>query len=53
MKEVKKEYDAMLNSGDLEILFPDMTGNWEKDKNRFIRNYNKNQEILNKLNENR
>lgn len=49
MTEAKKEYDAMLNSGDLEILFPDMTGDWEKDKKRFIRNYNKNQEILKKL----
>lgn len=47
--EVKKEYEAMLASGDLEILFPSMTGDWEKDKEKFTKQYNRNQEILKKL----
>lgn len=49
MKEAKKFYDSMLASGDLEILFPSMTGEWDKDKDKFIKQFNKTQNILNNL----
>ena len=28
----KKEYDFLKENGDLEILFPDLTGKWKEDK---------------------
>jgi hypothetical protein len=36
MSEYKKLYDQLLNSGDLYEVFPDLTGEWSKDKKEFI-----------------
>lgn len=47
MKEAKKQYDSMLENGDLEILFPNMTGEWKKDKDKFIKKFIQNQKLLN------
>ena len=46
MLEIKKAYDSMLESGDLELLFPKASGDWEKDKKRFIEIYEFNQKTL-------
>jgi len=35
MDKLKKEYDFYLNSGELEEIFPELSGDWEKDKKRF------------------
>jgi len=32
---VQKQYLAFKENGDLKILFPGMSGDWEKDKRRF------------------
>lgn len=47
-KEVKKEY-KLLTKQELQDL--NYTGEWELDSHRFIKEYEKNQEILNILNE--
>lgn len=46
-KEIKKLYDSLLHSGDLLEEFPNMTGEWKKDKKEFTDQYMKNEEILN------
>lgn len=46
MSEVKKAYDSLLESGDLEMLFPKAKGEWEKDKKRFTEIYEFNQKTL-------
>jgi hypothetical protein len=43
----KEEYDILKDSGDLEILFPGLTGNWDKDKTQFTKMWKMNQEIIN------
>lgn len=44
--EIKNLYDSLVKSGDLEDVFPDLTGDWMKDKKKFIVEYEKNQEML-------
>jgi hypothetical protein len=46
---IKAEYDKLLETEDLKILFPSMKGIWEDDKKRFTKQWNINQEILKKL----
>lgn len=36
MSRYKKLYDFMLENGELQLIFPDLIGDWEKDKNQFI-----------------
>ncbi len=43
----KKEYDALLDGGELFELFPDFKGVWEKDKKAFIRYHEENEQLLN------
>lgn len=34
-QEIQRQYDMFVESGDLKLLFPSMTGVWEKDQKRF------------------
>jgi len=43
----KKLYMSLESSGDLKELYPNLHGEWEKDKKEFIRNYEINQELIN------
>ena len=45
-QEVQKQYQAFKESGDLKVLFRGMSGDWEKDKSKFIRIYEENQRIM-------
>lgn len=47
MQQIKKEYDLLLESGDLEMLFPRASGIWETDKKQFVLIYEENQKLLN------
>lgn len=38
-QEAKKIYESFLASGDLHELFQGLTGDWDKDKDRFIEEY--------------
>ena len=49
-KEAKLQYDAFLDTGDLEMLLPGASGEWEKDKKLFIKAYQAHKELLEKLN---
>ena len=44
--KAKQEYQNLLRSGDLEILYPDLTGEWKKDQKEFTRLYDLNNEAL-------
>jgi len=44
--EIKSIYDSLKESGDFELLFPNLTGDWLEDKKEFISQYNSNEEIL-------
>lgn len=46
MLQVKIEYDQLLESGDLKMLFPKASEIWEKDKKQFTQIYEDNQKIL-------
>lgn len=37
----------MLESGELSVVFPLMSGVWEKDKNRFVREQTELEELIN------
>jgi hypothetical protein len=45
-QEAQKQYQAFKDSGDLRVLFRGMSGDWEKDKAKFIRTYEENQRIM-------
>lgn len=47
LKEAESMYRAMLESGELFDLFPDLTGIWKEDKYKFIQGYNFNISIIN------
>lgn len=47
IKEAKSLYYAMLDSGDLLDLYPNLTGDWEKDERQFLRDYELNNRIMN------
>jgi len=44
--EAKEEYIKLKDMGVFDTLFPNLTGEWEKDKKEFIKEYNLNSEIL-------
>lgn len=46
VEEMKAVYLALKDSGDLEKMFPGLSGEWEKDKKTFTTEYNKNEMIL-------
>lgn len=46
MKEVKSLYKFLNETGDLFELVSGMTGNWEKDKKKFKKNYEQLQNLL-------
>lgn len=46
MSRFKKLYESMLESGELQEVFPLMKGNWEKDKKRFIKEQTELEELL-------
>lgn len=46
MGEAQVQYNFFLESGDLESLFPSMTGEWEKDKKRFTKIWEDNQKLI-------
>jgi hypothetical protein len=43
---VRQQYLAFKESGDLKILFPGMSGDWEKDKKRFTLIWEDSQRLL-------
>lgn len=45
-KEARQIYRGLLEDKVLLDMFPDLTGDWEKDKGRFMGMYNKNMEAL-------
>ena len=40
---------AFLENGDLEMLFPGLTGEWTKDKKAFTRIWEENQKLINDI----
>jgi hypothetical protein len=44
--KVQEQYNLLKNSGDLKILFPSLSGDWERDKTRFTKSWNDYQRIL-------
>ena len=37
--KVRDKYEELLQSGDLLELFPNLTGNWEEDREEFTENF--------------
>lgn len=46
LTQAKKQYDAMLKSGELLELFPMLTGDWQEDKEVFLDMFYLNDDIL-------
>lgn len=44
--QIQKQYNSFKESGDLKILFPSLSGNWDKDKVRFIRIWEEHQRLI-------
>lgn len=40
--KVKKEYDVLLDSGELLEMYPELSGSWKKDKNKFTKIWEQN-----------
>ena len=47
--EVKREYKALLDNGELLIMFPELSGKWIKDKKAFTESWTKNREAINEI----
>lgn len=47
MQEAKKLYDALVDSGELKSSYKFMTGDWNRDKNSFLRQYRENEDLIN------
>lgn len=47
MTEAQKQYNSLLESGELKDMFPSFKGDWDKDKKAFTRYYEDNEAILN------
>lgn len=45
-KEINAIYETLKENGDLFNIFPDMTGEWEKDRKRFTKEYGRNEIML-------
>lgn len=43
--EVKNFYNSCLENGELFLIFPEVTGVWEKDKKAFTKYYEENKEL--------
>ena len=39
LKTIKKEYDRLVKSGMFFEFYPQLTGNWRKDKEEWISSY--------------
>jgi len=50
--KARSEYNILLDLGELEELYPNLTGVWEQDKEKFIAIWEQNQIVLNELNVN-
>lgn len=48
-KEIKLIYSSLLANGDLEVMFPTMTGDWSVDKSEFIVQYDSTERLLESL----
>lgn len=44
--KVKREYEALLDSGELEIMFPQLSGSWKKDEVLFTSLWEQNIEAI-------
>lgn len=44
--KVKREYEALLDSGELEIMFPQLSGSWKQDKTLFTSLWEQNIEAI-------
>lgn len=45
-EEIEPIYRALLASGDLLEMFPDLTGEWSKDRRSFEQQYNINEQAI-------
>ncbi len=43
---VKKEYNVLLEGGELLEMYPELSGSWEKDEKVFTSIWEKNQEAI-------
>jgi hypothetical protein len=48
-EEIKLIYDSLITNGDLETMFPTMTGDWLTDKKEFTVQYNSTERLLDSL----
>ena len=46
IKEAKALYVAMLDSGELLDFYPNLIGEWEKDKSKFLKEYESNNRMI-------
>ena len=46
MEEIRRQYEVLLDMGTLLELFPRMKGEWDLDKDRFIKEYKENLDLL-------
>lgn len=46
-KLARAEYQLLSDMGDLLMLYPDLTGDWEEDKRKFMSLWESNQNALN------
>lgn len=46
LKQAREEYQSLLDSGDLNELFPMLCGDWQKDKDLFIEMFMLNRNIF-------
>lgn len=44
--QVKREYETLLENGELLELYPWLSGSWRKDKNKFTALWDKNIEAI-------
>lgn len=47
MTEAQKQYNTLLENGELRDMFPQFKGEWEKDKKAFTKYYDENEALLN------
>lgn len=49
VKRLKSEYDMLLESGELLLMFPELSGKWSKDKAEFKKLWDVNQQAINDI----
>lgn len=47
MDEAKKQYEYLLEIGDLQELFPSLSGIWEEDKDSFMEEFSQTDDLIN------